>query len=250
MSATCSRAPPGPACGLLVAGIRQEFTVSWNKSWEEISYRGKKLIMCILRSMALPVGVVPGVTGDIWLFGDAGIVQRHIVKFLVGTERKKAFELAQVSTACRDGAYAYLGEKLEELVAGVKWQDDYTGKCRDAQGAEGTALFNPPVSPEQIKDWETQHSLTLPSHVRLMLSHVGAAKNASTHGYSVNPANTWRALREWRPKHPPYKVPTVEPGHALRWLMAAGLAWIGLEPNPNLFPVQVSPRHAVTENVW
>ena len=41
-------------------------------------------------------------------------------------------------------------------------------------------------------------NITLPSHVRLLLQTVGAAKWANSCGYSLNPANTLWPLQEWR----------------------------------------------------
>lgn len=121
-----------------------------------------------------------------WLFGDAHIMERNLLPFMVSDPRPQgdsqgrmvvepAFRLAMVNTACRHGVYEFVRRELAELVSRIKF---FEGKHREV----GAALFEPGVELANIAEWETRHGTTLPSHVRLLLRTVGAAIHADHSG--------------------------------------------------------------------
>ena len=95
-----------------------------------------------------------------------------------------------MSRACREAVYEHFTRLLIQKVSRVKF-------LTDNEHQAGAALFNPPIEPAAIIDWEKRHGVSLPSHIRLLLGTIGAAKHADRCGYSVNPANTWRAMADW-----------------------------------------------------
>jgi len=114
-----------------------------------------------------------------------------------------AFMLAKTSRSCRDVVYTVMRTRIANAVSKVHFH-------QDKEMASGMDLFTPSLDSSELTKYEHRISkacasqnqacinVTLPSHVRLLLQTVGAAKWANSCGYSLNPANTLRPLHEWR----------------------------------------------------
>eukprot|EP00957_Ditylum_brightwellii_P111111 8472413-Ditylum_brightwellii.AAC.1 len=124
------------------------------------------------------------------LFSNEDLVKSFLAPMLQHTE---AFQLAQTSTSCRNGVYAFGLVELEKLVSNIRFVHEEPEEYEEEEyEEEGAALFGKGIGLDKIRGWETAHdNLILPSHVQLLLRTIGEAKYVDQCGYSPNPANTW-----------------------------------------------------------